>query len=343
MAPTIPRENAFSFLRYGLALALIMAHYTILCNFHPVSYFVPMLVVQAFFIFSGFLTLLSHNGKVFNLRTFVRKRASRLLPAYVTVVLLCAIAGSCLSYTPLCTYVTDTRLYKYIASNLLFLNFLQPSLPGVFEGNPHTDAVNGSLWTMKVEVLFYATVPLLLFLFRKFRPVAVLSALFLGSLLWNECFTFLYRQSGNTLYEVLRHQLGGQFLYFTIGMTLYFYFDRLWTYKRLLFPLSALLFVAGFFTYRLAYVQSIAYGILLVGLAYGCPALFRANRWPNLTYGLYLYHFPVIQTLLSLKLIPSNPYTGFLLTLALTTALAYVSHYVIEPRIRRFIPFFRKP
>lgn len=343
MASHIPQDNAFNFLRYALSLSLVIAHYTILCDFHPVSYFVPMLVVQAFFIFSGFLTLLSHADQPFSIHSFVRKRMKRLLPSYIFVILLCAIAGGWLSVLPLRTYLTETNFYKYLASNLLFLNFLQPSLPGVFMENPHTDAVNGSLWTMKVEILFYAVVPLLLYLFRKFRPVSVLVALFLGSLLWNECFAFLYRQSGKPLYEVIRHQLGGQFIYFAIGMTIYFYFNRILKYGQYIFPLSVLLFVAGFFTYRLEYIQSMAYGILLIGLAYRCTILRRANHWPNLTYGLYLYHFPVIQTLLSLRIIQPNPCAGLLLTLVLTTALAAVSYYVIEPSIRRLIHYPNKP
>ncbi|WP_288149414.1 acyltransferase [Bacteroides acidifaciens] len=339
MERSIPTENAFNFLRYALALSLIVAHYTILCDFHTVSYFLPMLVVQGFFIFSGFLTLLSYNNKVFELRPFIRKRLLRLLPPYITVIILCTSMGIFLTDWSVKDYLLSSKVYRYLASNLFFLNFLQPSLPGVFSDNPHTDAVNGSLWTMKVEVLFYAAVPLLFYLFNRFRKGYVLIALFGGSLLWNECFTLLYQKSGNELYNVLRHQIGGQFVYFTIGMALFFYFDHIFKQARIIIPSACLLFVAGFFTDTLFYAQSITYGILLVALAYGCPMLRWTNRLPNLTYGLYLYHFPVIQSLLSLNILQPNPMAGFLLVLVITFTLSYISYYTIEKRIRHFFHF----
>lgn len=57
---------------------------------------------------------------------------------------------------------------RYLLSNLAFSNFMQPTLPGVFEGN-HIDVVNGSLWTIKIELMCYIALPLLLFLCRKSR------------------------------------------------------------------------------------------------------------------------------------------------------------------------------
>lgn len=335
MKPQIPKENAFNFLRYALALSLIVAHYTILCDFHTVSYFVPLLVVQGFFIFSGFLTLMSHDGRPLRLRPYLRKRALRLVPPYATAIVLCALAGAAFTTLSPKDYATSTDVCKYVLSNLCFLNFLKPSLPGVFTANPHTDAVNGSLWTMKVEVIFYLFVPLLLYFFRKWGKGRVLLVLLLVSLLWNETFTLLYIHTGKALFSVLRHQWGGQLLYFVIGMALYVYFNRLQRYEKLVLPLSTACFVVGFFFHQLAYVQSMAYGTLLIVAAYRLPALQRVNRLPNLTYGLYLYHFPVVQSLLSINVLQEHPYSGFLLTLLVTTALAAASYYGIERLIQR--------
>ena len=42
---------------------------------------------------------------------------------------------------------------------------MQPSLPGLFAGNPFRE-VNGALWTLKIEVLFYLVLPVLAWILR---------------------------------------------------------------------------------------------------------------------------------------------------------------------------------
>ena len=52
-----------------------------------------------------------------------------------------------------------------VTGDYQFLNFAHPNLPAVFANNS-MQAVNGALWTLKIEVLFYISVPLLVWLFR---------------------------------------------------------------------------------------------------------------------------------------------------------------------------------
>ena len=59
------------------------------------------------------------------------------------------LLGPLVTSVPLSTYFTDVQFHRY------FLNafgWIQYELPGVFKNNPHTDYVNGSLWTVPHEI-----------------------------------------------------------------------------------------------------------------------------------------------------------------------------------------------
>lgn len=115
-----------------------------------------------------------------NKRYFL-KRALRIYPAYFCIVLICAVMGVFFSAYSWREY-WSLSLLKYIAANLVFLNFLQPNLPGLFESNA-IQAVNGALWTLKIEVMFYLFVPLAVMAFRKFGRLTVIVALYIASVL----------------------------------------------------------------------------------------------------------------------------------------------------------------
>lgn len=83
---------------------------------------------------------------------------------------------------------------KYVVANLAFLNFVHPTLPGVFEGNKIHE-VDGALWTLKIEVMFYATVPIIAYLFRRFGRFSVLVTLYFVSAAYA---SFMTIQAGRT-------------------------------------------------------------------------------------------------------------------------------------------------
>lgn len=74
----------------------------------------------------------------------------RLYQLYILVVFSCFILLFAIS-----TYNLSDHIFKggisYLLSNVLFLNFLEPSLPGVFEVRNVMSTVNGSLWTLFVS------------------------------------------------------------------------------------------------------------------------------------------------------------------------------------------------
>lgn len=119
------------------------------------------------------------------------RRIKRIVPAYFTVILLCAVLLWPLSKLSFSGYFLDAQFWRYLAANLSFQNYIEPCLPNVFENNLIC-AVNGSLWTIKVEEGFYLSVPIFYWLIKAKKinfwmlSIAVVTlTLFLSVVSWN--------------------------------------------------------------------------------------------------------------------------------------------------------------
>lgn len=328
----IPRKNGVNFIRYVFAYALIIFHYNVLSG-HDVFWLLQGgYRIKAFFILTGFLTFYSyfkHPGA----KEFAKRRFKRLVPSYAFVVLLCFFGCSLISELSFAEYFTSGQSYRYLVSNLLFLNFLGPDLPGVFTHNL-APAVNGSLWTMKVDIMFYVTVPLLYLLLRRYPKRWVLLGVLLFTVLYNEVFNYLYAQSGNMLFLMLRRQLGGQYIYFLAGMCIYFYYQQVHGQVRWLLPLSVVIFLVGSYYDAMEYLTAFCYAVIIMELSLNVKALERFSNVPNITYGLYLFHFPVIQVLLHYKVNEWSHAGCCVLCLGIVTLLSIMSYQLIEKRIK---------
>lgn len=328
----IPRKNGVNFIRYIFAYALIIFHYNVLSG-HDVFWLLEGgYRIKAFFILTGFLTFYSyfkHPGA----KEFAKRRFKRLVPSYAFVIVLSFLAFSLISEYSFSEYFSSPQSYKYLISNLLFLNFLCPDLPGVFTNNL-SPAVNGSLWTMKVDIMFYVTVPLLYYLFCKYPKRWVLLAILAITIIYNEIFEYLYIHSGSSLYLMLKRQIGGQYIYFLAGMCIYFYYQQVHSQVKWLLPVSVVIFLVGSYYDSWEYVTAFCYAVIIMELSLNAKVLSRFSEVPNITYGLYLFHFPVIQMLLHFK-VNEWSHTGCcILTLAIVTLLSIVSYQLIEKRIR---------
>lgn len=316
------RENAFTLLRWVLALSLVVWHFCVLTGKDYSWLLTAEACVQGFFILSGFLTAVSFE-RPFTLSVYARKRFLRTYAPYTVPVLLCFLAGAALTTLSATDYFLHLDTWRYLSCNLAFLNFLQPDLPGVFTHNPLT-AVNGALWSMKVEVLFYCTVPLLYKTFQRRRPLPILLTLFLLSALYNEAFLHLFETTKEPLYAFLKRQIPGQYLYFCGGIMVYYAYDRLHKHMRLTLCVAAIIGIASLYFRPLSYINIVSYSFLLVWMAYKLPQYVSTRKLPNLTYGIYLYHFPVIQLLISIDI------HSLAVAMAITLMLSWIAYRKIE-------------
>ena len=163
--------------------------------------------------------------------------------------------------------------------NAATANFLQPSF---VEGIP---AFNGALWTIKIELSYYLLLPVLFVIMRG----ALLFPLLALSLLW----------AGPFFEGVLAHQLPGKLYLFGLGVMLA-RFPRLAGASN---ALPALLALPVLIVLKFAaavpggMVFEIAVGLCAVACVMACNRRWVNFELPDISYTLYLVHFPILVVL----------------------------------------------
>ena len=302
----IRKDNCFDFLRYLFAFSLILAHFCTLTGIEQFWFITGSMRVKAFFTITGFLVTYSFLRRDCDISSYAKKRFARIIPAYIITIIFCMLLGCWVTSLSTKDFWSSEQTWKYFFSNILMLNWLEPELPNTFQGNlwPQMD---GSLWSMKQEVLFYIIVPFLTYFMQKVGKKWICIPLI------TLCITTYPFINVQTQY----------FTFFIGGMTTMLFFDVFNKYFRFLFPLSIIAFFFSMF-------ETLAFPILLIAVAYNCKPLNFFRKYDNITYGLYLYHFPIIQLLIHYGVAEYNLFLCFILTIIVTSILATISWFYIE-------------
>jgi peptidoglycan/LPS O-acetylase OafA/YrhL len=163
----VPEENAFNFLRLVCCLIVIYEHSVVLSQSEKICLDFRGIAVNVFFILSGFWVTVSFL-KSSSAKEFALKRCRKIFPQYFAVIIFSAIFLCTFSSLKISEYFFNADFFKYILANFSTLNFLHPSLPGVFENQVLNGSVNGSLWTIKIEIAFYVFLPVFICAVRLF-------------------------------------------------------------------------------------------------------------------------------------------------------------------------------
>ncbi len=331
-----PRANSLAVLRLALAGVVAVTH--ALANGYdhqPVlgRTEVSALAVDAFFVLSGFLVTRSQ-VRLRSTSRFLWHRLLRLMPAFwvclvVTAVVVAPLAAVLSGRSAVSVFTTQDPAWRYVLVNAA-LPIVQFPIGGL-EWDGSGDAVNGALWTLQYEALCYGAVAVLglLGVLARRREVVLLLcvAAWLGA---------VADATGVIPYDVpvLDNQSLFRFLLmFLLGVAGWLWADRLWLHWSLAVG-SAVVVLASVALpdYRLAGAACLAYLCL-----YAMVRLPRhlAPRW-DLSYGLYVYHWPV-QFLLGLAGLASAlaPLGFVLLSTVVALGVAAVSwRWVEEPALR---------
>ncbi|NYE24230.1 acyltransferase family protein [Pigmentiphaga litoralis] len=324
------KTNNFDVLRFTLAFMVMLFHIGMLSEapeLRGLSLISGAFAVNAFFIISGFLICMSceRSSSMFS---YALKRLRRVYPAYLVAILFTFVIGVAFTKLSLQEFFAAAETYKYLFYNLIFLNFKQVSLPGVFED--HVDiGMNGSLWTLKIEIMFYALVPFIMLACRKFGAFKVLALGYFLSIAYRLTFLYLFEVHGDEIYSRFGKQLPGQLCFFLSGALFYFWFKA----KRDIPAWVALLGIVAYnlpFEYVQIVVGPLGLGAAIVWFALHAMHLGNFGKHGDMSYGIYVYHFPLVQVAVSLGLFASAPYLSTLAICAIVLVLAYLSFRYIE-------------
>lgn len=288
--------------------------------------------VKAFFVISGMLVYRSYLRSS-SLRSYFEKRARRIYPGYLAVVLICAFSLFALSTASFRQYF-GIAFWKYLAANAVFLSHFDGSLPGVFQSHIET-AVDGVFWTLKIEVIFYLCVPVMQFVLKKVGQAKGLASLFVFSCTWRLLFNYLaakqpdYLPKGDFCHK-LAIQFPGQMLYFVAGMFILLYFDRL----KSLFPQMSILAVAAFFFDHFVTkgrIDCIWISALVLVVCFG-RYLGNFSKYGDFSYGVYIVHWPILQVLIAIGLGKQSPLLFFIVAAFMIAIAAVLLWHLVEKR-----------
>lgn len=314
--------------------------------------------VDLFLVISGFVITLSaareweKNPQGFRWR-FMQRRLKRLLPLY---------ALTCVVFVFLVRPEILTRpagqVVALVLSHALFLQNLSPNTHGVF---------NGVTWSLALEMQFYVALVFGIGWLLKLGAWRTLLSLVATSLAWRYGTTFVLKpgEAIPHLQVIYTTQLPGTLDAFGMGIALAllvvkgqgFWARRLlpgWKNCLLWFVLaSALLWLAGTLFIPRAYYWSHAGMVIfwrtILALGFGaalaavitCPlrggGVLRPLRYlGQISYGIYLWHFAVLQALLTLPNLRGGAL--FLTLLAGTLLLSSLSWHLMEKHWIRVPP-----
>jgi peptidoglycan/LPS O-acetylase OafA/YrhL len=335
-------RNNLNLIRLAAALLVLFSHSFPLTNsVEPIGHYIGCygdggsLAVSAFFVVSGLLVTRSvlERGAM----AYVVSRFLRIFPALCVVVLFqIFIVGPVFTTLPLGQYFSSPVTWDYIC-NVFVFNIRFP-LPGVFAGLPN-QGVNGSLWTLPLEAACYLILPFLAMvgLLRQYFVLAVLAATaslfffsvqFLGLSWVNQGPVIL---SSVTMYPFLKFAL-----FFVIGGTFWIHRGAIPMNGGLAVCCLALLY-AGSWSYLSQAVLYLTLPYLVVYAAVARPiAIAAMSRIGDISYGTYLYAFPIQQSIVQLTKGKIGPLTLFLIATPIVLLAARLSFVLVERPVLQF-------
>ena len=257
---------------------------------------------------------------------FLAKRALRIFPGLFAALIVSAFAiGASVTTLPLSEYFRRPEIYGYVVLNTL-LNLSIHELPGVlFVDNPVGLEINGSLWTLRYEFMMYLMV-MALGLLRLLRPRVLLGVLALG-LAYPHVAALEFLDA-----------FGWLLPFFAVGMVLYTLRDSgIFDGRIALAALAGLVLSVPLRQFNELFALFGGYLALYLALDRRLPVL-PATRFGDLSYGLYIYGWPIEVLVMFASGGRVTWWQLFLIALPLAALAACLSWRFVEAPAQRLKP-----
>ena len=337
------RKNNLNALRLFFALLVIVSHsYPLVFGLATGSDVEPLyrlshgqidfgsLAVNCFFLMSGFLLVLSWE-KSRGFLDFMFKRVLRVYPGLTVCILVCIFVVGPLGGVDLHHYFQNRDTYRLL-QYLALIRFWN-SLPGVFANNPVPEIIDSSLWTIKYEIFCYIIIAIM-GVARLVKVVPVLIAL---------AATYLFYNIVSILHISLPLALAPDYMprfltYFLMGSAFYLLRDKI-PHNRIWLAVSVLAILFALHSgMRFVFPIFGAYCLFYFAFSPTIPLFGFGRKW-DLSYGTYLYAWPIQQLLLQHVPVTQQPTILAIATIPLSLAAAAVSWALVE---RPFLEFKKK-
>jgi peptidoglycan/LPS O-acetylase OafA/YrhL len=342
------RVNNFDIIRLIAALQ-VAVHHTMshLEVEHTSSAFLSVLSyfpgVPIFFFVSGFLISKSYENNPL-IKEYSSNRILRIFPALIVCTFVTLLSIFLTGYFAN-KELNIIELVLWIAGQISFFQFYNPEFMREFG----TGVMNGSLWTISVELQFYIMVPIIYYLFGLAKSKStnrnLVILIFLFMVFHGIKYSLNHEYGENLFFKLLGISFIPWIWMFLVGVLFQKNFVMLHKILsgKILYIVPIYLLVSfyctTFFRWNMGNgINPILYLILAVvvfSFAYSFPMLSENFLKRNdISYGVYIYHIPVVNILIYYNYTTKVSHVFF--AICITTLLAVLSWFIFEKNCMKF-------
>lgn len=322
-------KNSFNLIRHFAAFMVLFSHNfalnglsePIVRSWDTLGFF----AVVTFFSISGYLMPSSYASSK-NIFHFFEKRLRRLLPAIVVCsFIMMFIISPLFSNADYLSFAMIKETIRLFLQHCVFI-FNNPT--GVFHDFKVPGAMNGSLWTIPVEVFCYIIFSGSMTFKNDYKTALTLLLLSIAG-----CFITIYNSIDFVFYGVPLKYLSIFGVAFTTGSLLSMTQSVWFPHRKAISIASVLLILSAQTGLELNSICLVAFSalVVIIGLSFKTHKL----QDIDISYGIYIYAFPVQQIIINK--VSDNFIISLTLSSIITIMLAYASFKFVErPFLQRF-------